>query len=200
MRLRRRRAAQVASAVTKERKQETVDKLKGELETSTALVGFTFKGVTVAQMEALRKDIADDSSLVIAKNTLMKRAAGEVDGWSEVEQFCSGSNAFLFLREDLKSSFKALRSLQDDLKKSDYPVDINGGCCDGQFLTLDDIKVLEKLPSKLELIAKIASMINQVPTRFAVGIRQVPTKLAIGVSKVSEGDAEPAAQAEANSA
>ena len=68
------------------------------------------------------------------------------------------------------------------------------------FLTLDDIKVLEKLPSKLELIAKIASMINQVPTRLAVGIRQVPTKLAIGVSKVSEGDAEPAAQAEANSA
>ena len=40
-------------------------------------------------------------------------------------------------------------------------------------------------------------MVNQVPTRLAVGVKQVPTKLVIGVKKVSEGDAEPADQAAA---
>ena len=43
---------------------------------------------------------------MVAKNTLMKRAADEVEGWGEVSQFCKGSNAFLFLREDLKTGFK----------------------------------------------------------------------------------------------
>ena len=84
--------------------------------------------------------------------------------------------------------------MEKTYKKADNPVELNGGCCDGDFLSLDDIKKLEKLPSKLELIAKIASMINQVPTRLAVGVKQVPTKLAVGVKKISEADKEPADQ------
>lgn len=96
----------VTCALTKERKGEVITKLKSELETSTAVVGFTFKGVAVPDMEKLRGDIPDDASLVVAKNTLMRRAAEEVEGWSEVTQFCTGSNAFLFLREDLKTGFK----------------------------------------------------------------------------------------------
>ena len=96
----------VTCALTKERKGEVITKLKSELETSTAVVGFTFKGVAVPDMEKLRGDIPDDAFLVVAKNTLMRRAAEEVEGWSEVTQFCTGSNAFLFLREDLKTGFK----------------------------------------------------------------------------------------------
>ena len=89
--------------------------------------------------------------------------------------------------------------MEKTYEKADYPVELNGGCCDGDFLSIDDIKKLEKLPSKLELIAKIASMVNQVPTRLAVGVKQVPTKLATGIKKVSEGDVEPAEQAAAQS-
>ena len=107
-----RRTLHVSRALTKERKHEVVTKLKSELETSTAVVGFSFKGVSVSDMEKLRGDIPDDASLVVAKNTLMKKAAGEVDGWSEVGQFCTGSNAFLFLREDLKTGFKVRRSAE----------------------------------------------------------------------------------------
>ena len=102
----RHQPSHVALALTKERKTEVVTKLKSELETSTAVVGFTFKGVSVPDLEKLRGDIPDDASLVVAKNTLMKRAADEVEGWGEVSQFCKGSNAFLFLREDLKTGFK----------------------------------------------------------------------------------------------
>mmetsp|Transcript_2239 Transcript_2239/g.5653 ORF Transcript_2239/g.5653 Transcript_2239/m.5653 type:complete len:227 (-) Transcript_2239:155-835(-) len=193
-----RRGLHVACALTKAKKEEVVGKLKSELETSTAVVGFTFKGVSVPDLEKLRGDIPNDASLVIAKNTLMKRAANEVEGWSEMDKFCVGSNAFLFLREDLKQGFKGLRDLQKEYKKAEYPVDLNGGCCDGDYLTEEDIKKLEKLPSKLELIAKIASMVNQVPTRLAVSVKQVPTKLATGVKKISEAEVEPAEQAANN--
>jgi large subunit ribosomal protein L10 len=186
---------QVSCAITKGKKTEILTKLTSELETSTAIVGFSFKGVSVQDLEKVRGDIPEDASLIIAKNTLMAKAASDVEGWAELGQTCKGSNAFLFLREDLKSGFKAVRDLQGNYKKAEYPVEFNGGCCDGQFLNVDDIKKLEKLPSKLELIAKIASCINQVPTRLAVSVKQVPTKLATGVKKISEGEVEPAEQA-----
>lgn len=193
----RRGDLQVSCAITKEKKGAILTKLQSELETSTAIVGFSFKGVTVSDLEKVRGEIPDDASLVIAKNTLMAKAANDVEGWAELSKTCKGSNAFLFLREDLKGGFTAVRDLQKNYKKSDYPVEFNGGCCDGQFLDLDDIKKLENLPSKLELIAKIASCINQVPTRLAVSVKQVPTKLATGVKKISEGEVEPAEQAAA---
>ena len=103
----------------------------------------------------------------------------------------------MFLREDVKDSVKPVRKLVKEMQADKAENDFTGGIFDGQLLSLEDIKKLEKLPSKLELIAKVAMMINQVPTRLAVGIKQVPTKLATGVKKVAEGDAEPAEQAAA---
>lgn len=51
-----------------------------------------------------------------------------------------------------------------------------------------EVKKLEKLPTKQELIATIARLINQVPTKVARGINQVPTKLAYGVKALADGD------------
>ena len=50
------------------------------------------------------------------------------------------------------------------------------------------VKKLESMPTKLELIATIARLINQVPTKVARGINQVPTKLAYGVKALADGD------------
>lgn len=186
-----------AGALTMAQKEATVTKLKGELEDATAVVGFNFKGVSVKDMEDLRCKMPDDTSLIVCKNRLLKRAAADVGGWEGFDEFATGANCFMFVREDIPGSFKPLRALQKEKKKegAEYDGSLTGGVCDNKFLTMDDIKALEKLPSKMELIAKIAGSIKQVPTKLAVGVKQVPTKLAIGIKAVSEGDAEPADQA-----
>ena len=56
---------------------------------------------------------------------------------------------------------------------------------DGKMLNYLEVKKLENLPTKLELIATIARLINQVPTKVARGINQVPTKLAYGVKALA---------------
>ena len=186
-----------AGALTMAQKEATVTKLKGELEDATAVVGFNFKGISVKDMEDLRCKMPDDTSLIVCKNRLLKRAAADVGGWEGFDEFATGANCFMFVREDIPGSFKPLRALQKEKKKegAEYDGSLTGGVCDNKFLTMDDIKALEKLPSKMELIAKIAGSIKQVPTKLAVGVKQVPTKLAIGIKAVSEGDAEPADQA-----
>lgn len=58
----------------------------------------------------------------------------------------------------------------------------------GKALTYEEVKRLEKLPTKQQLIATIARLIKQVPTRVAVGIKQVPTKVALGVKAIADAE------------
>lgn len=42
------------------------------------------------------------------------------------------------------------------------PIDVSGGVMDGKAIDYLAVKSLEKMPTKLELIATIARLINQV--------------------------------------
>ena len=87
----------------------------------------------------------DDTSLIVCKNRLLKRAAADVGGWEGFDEFATGANCFMFVREDIPGSFKPLRALQKEKKKegAEYDGSLTGGVCDNKFLTMDDIKALE---------------------------------------------------------
>lgn len=59
---------------------------------------------------------------------------------------------------------------------------------DGKFVTPEEFRKLEKMPTKQELIATIARLIKQVPTKVAIGIKQVPTKVAYGIKAMADAD------------
>ena len=186
----------MCAALSRANKEATVEKLRANLDGSTAVLGFSFKGLSVTQMETLRRAMPEDADLVVCKNKLMLKAVEGSEEWTGFDSFCTGSNAFMFIREDIPGSFKPLRALQKEVEDGGL-AGINGCVSDGKALSEADIKAFEKLPSKQQLIAMIAGAIKAVPTKVAVGVRQVPTKLAVGVKKISEGDSEPAAQAAA---
>ena len=186
----------MCAALSRANKEATVEKLRANLDGSTAVLGFSFKGLSVTQMETLRRAMPEDADLVVCKNKLMLKAVEGSEEWTGFDSFCSGSNAFMFIREDIPGSFKPLRALQKEVKDGGL-AGINGCVSDGKALSEADIKAFEKLPSKQQLIAMIAGAIKAVPTKVAGGVRPVPTKLAVGVKKISEGDSEPAAQAAA---
>eukprot|EP00884_Botryococcus_braunii_P008131 jgi/Botrbrau1/17319/Bobra.0015s0067.1 len=106
-------------------------------------------------------------------------------------------NAFIFANEDaLSSSVKAflefekklLEALPREERATAKPTDISGGAMDASFLTAAQVRQLEKLPTKLELITKIAVLIKKVPTKLAVSIKGVPTKLARSIQMLADGD------------
>ncbi|EDZ92214.1 50S ribosomal protein L10 [Limnospira maxima CS-328] len=55
---------------------------------------------------------------------------------------------------------------------------------EGRALSPDEIKAITELPTKEELMARIAGAINSIPTKVAVGVNAVPTKLAVGIKEV----------------
>ncbi|GAB5367568.1 hypothetical protein AAMO2058_001241600 [Amorphochlora amoebiformis] len=184
----------VSNALSRTRKEETVAILKENIEQSNLVFGMKFNGLSVKQMEGLRKKLPEDAKIRVAMNTLMKRAGEEVDGFGPIEGACTGDNAWWFVGENVASGVKAYIAFEDECKKAakadpNSPVpELSGGVMDGTFLDADKIKALKSLPTRSEVIAQIAGCIQAVPTKLARSIKQVPQKMAVGVSKLADGD------------
>jgi large subunit ribosomal protein L10 len=175
-----------------------MEKLLPLLEGSTVVLGLRYQGLTVKQMQPLRKALpTEGAKLLVCKNSLLKRAAEEIPGWEELKGAAKGDNAWLFIQEEqVASSVKAYLAYQSKLrdalpkdKREDFKLlDVSGGAMSGKALTSADVKRLEKLPTKLELITKVAQLMNQLPTKLAVAVKQVPTKLAYGIKALADAD------------
>ncbi|GAB4380248.1 MAG: 50S ribosomal protein L10 [Elainellaceae cyanobacterium] len=166
---------------TLEDKQEIVAELKDSLSQSQLAVVIDYKGLSVAEITDLRNRLRPTGTdCKVTKNTLMQIAIREDDNWAPMADFCKESSAFLFFKDDLAAGIKAYQEFQRVSKKTA----IRGGVMEGRALTEDDIKAVTELPSREELMARIAGAINAVPTKLAVGINAVPTKVAVGINAV----------------
>ena len=166
---------------TLENKKEIVAELQGLLSQSQLAIVIDYKGLSVAEISDLRNRLREKGAICkVTKNTLMRIAVEEDDNWKPMTQFLKDSSAFLLVEEDLGGAIKAYQSFQKDTKKPT----IRGGVMEGRALTNDDLEAITQLPTREELIARIAGAINAVPTKLAVGTKAVPTKLAVGVKEV----------------
>ena len=189
---------QVMAALSRQGKEETLAKLVPLLESSTVVVGLRYQGLTVKQMQDFRASLPKEGAkLLVCKNTLLRRAADEVEGWTDLKTAAKGDNAWLFIQEEyVAEAIKAYVKFQDKVKES-VPkeereamtiLSVSGGAMSGNPITQADIKRLEKLPNKQQLIATIARLIKAVPTKVAVSVKQVPTKVALGIKALADAE------------
>ena len=61
---------------------------------------------------------------------------------------------------------------------------------DGQFIAANKIEPLENLPTKIDLITKIAVGIKQVPTKLARGTKGNANKLGYAAKAIAEGKSD----------
>lgn len=188
----------VAQALSRAEKEEQVSKLVPLLEESSVVVGLRYQGLTVKQMQQFRRSLpTEGATLMVCKNTLVKNAADKVEGWEGLKPAAKGDNAWLFIQEEqisesIKAYLKFSKETRDALPAEErdnmYALQMSGGVMSGESLTEADIKRLESMPTKTELIATIARLLNQLPTKVAVSVKQVPTKLAYGVKALADAD------------
>lgn len=178
---------------TLEDKKEIVAELKDTIKDAQLAIVIDYSGLTVAEITNLRQQLRTSGSVCkVTKNTLMKIAIDGQDNWQPLEKLLKGSNAVLFVKEDIGSAIKAYQAFQKASKKTE----VRGGVMEGRLLSENDVKALGDLPSKEQLIAQIAGAINGVATKLAVGIKEVPASVARGlqayVDKDGKSDSEAA--------
>ena len=166
---------------TLEEKKEIVAELKEILSQSQLALIIDYQGLTVAEISDLRRRMRPTGTVCKkAKNTLMQIAVDGDTRWQPMMEFLKGSSVFLLVQEDMKAAIKTYQEFQKVTKKTE----LRGAVLDGQALTEDDVKALTELPSKEELMARLAGGLKAIPTKLAVGLNAVPTKLAVGIKEV----------------
>ncbi|MEO1373229.1 MAG: 50S ribosomal protein L10 [Cyanobacteria bacterium J06635_10] len=166
---------------TLEDKKSIVADLKGILSESSLALVIEYQGLSVSEISDLRNRMRPTGTVCKrTKNTLMRIAVQEDEQWQPMTQYLQDSSVFLLVKEDIKDAIKAYEEFQKATKKTV----IRGGVLEGQALSVDEVKALKELPSKQELMARIAGSLNAVATKLAVGVNQVPTKLAKGINEV----------------
>jgi large subunit ribosomal protein L10 len=169
---------------TLENKQQIVGELKELLADAELALVLDYKGLSIKEMSDLRGRLqASNSVCKVTKNTLMRRAIDGDSSWANLDSLLTGTNAFVLVKGDVGAGVKAVQTFQKEVKKSET----KGGLFEGKLLSQDEIKAIADLPSKEELMAKIAGAINAVATKVAVGINEVPSGMARALNQHAEG-------------
>ncbi len=132
-------------------KVAAVADLAQSLREADGVVLTEYRGLTVKQLQDLRRSLGGSASYAVAKNTLTKIAARDA-GIELDESLLIGPTAIAFINGDVVEAAKGLR----DFAKANDPLVIKGGFLDGKQLSADDIKKLADLESREVLLAKLA--------------------------------------------
>lgn len=166
---------------TIEDKQALVAELKETLSESQLAMVIEYQGLSVAEITDLRRRMRPTGTVCkMTKNTLMRIAVEGDRNWEPMTEFLQGSSVFMLVQDDMKSAIKAYQDFQRATKKTE----LRGGVMEGRSLNENDIKALTELPSKEELMARLAGGIKAIPTKLAVSLNAVPTQLAVGIKEV----------------
>ncbi|CAL6307800.1 unnamed protein product [Bathycoccus prasinos] len=186
-----RRELVIQMAATKEKKNADLVRLTDLLNAQETMVvaAVNYKGLSVKNMIKFRRELPDGATLMIAKNTLMRKAS-ENTKFSTISECSKGMNAWLFVDENVAPTFKKFRSLAKDWKKEGVEIDFTGAVLDEKFLSPSELKPLESLPTKMDLIQKIAVGLKQVPTKVARGTKQIPSRIGYGVRAIANSESD----------
>lgn len=181
-------------------KVKTVEKVKERYDRAAGLIFTEYRGLSVSQMQELRKSIKEKGGEIqVVKNTLFRIAAGE-DAEKFEEAHTSGPTAIAFLYENESECAKALF----DFKKGNEALVIKGGYIGGQLMEETEVKALSDLPPREVLIAQVigtiaAPLSNLVGVVEALYAEPIRTIGAVADKAEEEGGvtpAEPKAEAE----
>jgi large subunit ribosomal protein L10 len=128
-----------------------------------------FRGLTVAQMTDLRREIREASGeYQIIKNTLVRRALKDT-AYGALERLLEGPNGWVFGYDDPITLSKALVKFTASNEK----LMIKGGVFEGEFMDPAKVKVLAQMPSRPELQAQLLALM-QAPATQLVRLIQEP--------------------------
>lgn len=177
-------ARRVAPAMVSETniaaKAVKVEHVKEALESCLLMFNTPLEGLTVAQVRQLKNNLPEDTTAITVKNTLLKRAV-EGTPWESASELAKQSSMWIFVESDMKGSLKIYN---DYMKEIGREAPIRGGVFDRTVYDNEGLEAVSKLPTKKELIQKVAVSIKAVPTKLGRSVKAVPTKLGKSINAV----------------
>lgn len=159
-----------------------VEEITAKLNESVAVFVSEFRGMSVGALADLRTPLREaGAEHKVYKNTLARIAATEA-GYEDLIEHLLGPTALTFVTGD---SVAAAKALVDGTKTNPNLV-IKGGMLGDNFLSTADIKSLASLPSRDELLARLAGAFQAPLVKTAGLLQALPRNFAYGLSALIE--------------
>ncbi len=160
----------MANAKIIAQKEEAVKALAEKIKTAKVVVLTDYRGITVEDVTKLRADLRGaNAEYIVIKNNITRRALKEAGIEGIEDSVLEGPTALIIGQEEYLSPIKALYAYAKD---HDF-YKIKSGIIEGKVSDANEIITLAKLPSREELIAKLAGALLGNITKLAVAINQV---------------------------
>lgn len=186
----------------KEDKERLVSELTERLKGSQTLIVADYRGLTNAEIDALRGQLLEQGArFSVVKNTLTRRAA-EAAGADALLALLEGPTAIAFLESggDPAAVAKALA----DTAKTTRVLAIRGGLLEGRPMSAEEVEALAKLPPadvvRAQLLGAITAPLTTIVALFNAPLQNLVGLIDARIEQLqAEGDTS-AAEAEAPAA
>ena len=171
-----------------EEKKAIVAALTERLQNSVTGVLVSYKGISVADDTALRKELREAGvQYTVVKNTLLSRACEEAN-LTGLQGTLEGTTALATSDDDYAA---AARILNNYAKKS-KTFELKGGYLDGEVVDMATIERIAKLPTREILLANVLGAFQAPIASFARAVQAIVDKG--GVEACEKADEAPAAE------
>jgi large subunit ribosomal protein L10 len=170
--------------VDRAEKKQCVASLTDVFKSTSVVVVAHYSGLSVAQMQALRKQMrAAGATVQVAKNRLVKIALQGTEVAS-ISELMRGPTLIAYSNDPVAAPKVAVAFAKDNDK-----LVILGGAMGSTSLNVDAVRSLATLPSLDELRAKIVGLLQAPATKLAQLTTAPAAKLARVVAAYAEKDA-----------
>ncbi|NOX97368.1 MAG: 50S ribosomal protein L10 [Nitrospirae bacterium] len=153
-------------------KDIVVRDLTEKLKRAETTIVTDYRGLKVVEMAELRKRLREAGvEYKVAKNTLACFAAEESE-LEDMKQFLVGPTAFAFGAGDPTVAAKILAGFAREYP----PLKIRGGAFRKEILSSEKVNLWAVLPSREELLAKVAAGMKSPLSNLVFGLKGIMTK------------------------
>ncbi len=150
----------------------TLEAIKADLADITAVWAVDYRGLTVKEVEQLRRNVREaDGVMKVYKNSLMSIALADLE-LPNMDEILAGPSAFVFTTGDPVAPAKALK----DFAKSNQNLELKGGIMENEFQDAAAANAIASLPSRDQLLGGIAASLTAVASQLAIAFGEMSEK------------------------
>lgn len=159
-------------AVTKEKKKEVLEKIKGIISSSGSIVFAHFSGLGVSDEQAMRQALkAEGVGYTVMKKRLAKKAFAESSISGDIPEL-DGELALVYGEDQIAPA----RELNTFVKKYKDQISIIGGVFENKYMDQGEMMTIATIPSQNTLYGMFANVINSPIQGLVVALNEVANK------------------------
>ena len=175
-------------AISKKRKDELVGQYQGWLNDSKAVILTEYVGLSMAQIDDLRRKVRDaGGEFHIIKNTLGK-VAFEKAGLTIPEKLLEGSTAAAFAFQD----GPAMAKIVNEFARTSEFVKVKGGFLEKQVISAEEVKALADLPPLPVMRAQLLGILSAPASKLVRTLAEPARQVASVFKSYADKDTAPA--------